>query len=39
VGGFSLDFTVPLCADYVRRRMPETRSSMEILDEMREERL
>ncbi|MEX2449071.1 MAG: ATP-binding protein [Solirubrobacterales bacterium] len=34
-----VDFTVPLCADYVRRRMPETRSSMEILDEMREERL
>lgn len=34
-----VDFTVPLCADYIRRAMPETRSSIEVLDEMREERL
>lgn len=34
-----VDFTVPLCADYIRRSMPETRPSIEVLDEMREERL
>jgi len=34
-----VDFTVPRCADYIRRRMPETRSSEEILDEMREDRV
>lgn len=34
-----VDFTVPLCADYIRRAMPETRSSDEVLDELREERL
>ncbi len=32
-----IDFTVPLCADYIRRAMPETRSSIEVLDEMRED--
>lgn len=34
-----VDFTVPRCADYIRRRMPETRSSEEILDELREDRV
>ena len=34
-----VDFTVPLCADYIRRTMPEVRSIDEVLDEMREERL
>jgi hypothetical protein len=34
-----VDFTVPLCADYIRREMPETRPSVEILDDMREDRV
>jgi hypothetical protein len=34
-----VDFTVPLCADYIPRAMPETHSSIEIWDETREERL
>lgn len=34
-----VDFTVPLCADYIRRTMPEIRSSIEVFDEGREERL
>ena len=32
-------FTVPMCADYIRRAMPETRSVEEVLDEMREDRV
>jgi len=35
----TVDFTVPLCADYIRRTMPETRPVGEALDEMREGRL
>jgi AAA ATPase domain len=38
-GRGTLDFTVPMCADYIRRTMPETRSSEEVLDEMREDRV
>ena len=35
----TVDFTVPMCADYIRRAMPETRSVEAVLDEMREDRV
>lgn len=34
-----VDFTVPLCADYIRRTIPLGPSSGQVLDESREERL